>query len=202
MPQSQRGAGLLSADLLLVTAEGFGNIGWPESREKRSELQTLGAVFELNEFSGGYFYTRNWKEQARQLDRNGAVGQMAVIGSLARHSCENAASSPVFRRVISDGEDLLAKGLDAGAAAQVHFMVGDADSDIVAIAGGLGGANGDYTPEAFRPEADTARRKALQHYRAGLAVDSTSGNAKHAWSQAWHLSADLLPSQRYVCFGD
>jgi hypothetical protein len=29
-----------------------------------------------------------------------------------------------------------------------------------------------------------------------------SETAKDAWSQAWHLAAGLLPTERYVCFGD
>ena len=32
-------------------------------------------------------------------------------------------------------------------------------------------------------------------------MDNTSENAKHAWRQAWHLAAGLLPSERYVCLG-
>ena len=37
---------------------------------------------------------------------------------------------------------------------------------------------------------------------AGLAVDNSSEDAKRAWSQAWHLSAGLLPAMRYVCISD
>jgi hypothetical protein len=211
VPPAQRAAGLLAADRLLGAAERAGRIpGWPEKPaklrlrpqpEKRSELQKLGAVFELNGIASYYFYTRNWEKQARELDPNGTVGQMAVIGSLARGSCD-IVGSDFFRRVVLDGEGLLAKGLDAHTSAQVHFMVGDAYSDIVAIAGGDAGPNGEYDPEKFLAEADTDRAKALRHYRAGLAVDNTSENAKDAWHQAWHLSAGLLPSERYVCFGD
>jgi len=200
---AQRAAGLLAADRLLEAAEGAGRIpGWPRKPEKRSELQELGAVFELNGIAGDYFYTRNLEKQARELDPNGAAGQMAVIGSLARGSCEIAGwGSDLFRKVILDGETLLAKGLDAPTAAQVHFMVGDAYSDIVAIAGGVD-PNGDYASDNLEGEADSARAKALQHYRAGLAVDNTSENAKDAWRQAWHLAAGLVPGTRYACFGD
>ncbi len=105
-----------------------------------------------------------------------------------------------FDKIILDGESLLAKRLDAGTAAQVHFMVGDAYSDIVAIAGGLVGANGEFS--ATPAEGDIDRGKALDHYRAGLAVDKTSDSAKHAWNQAWRLTAGLLPGQRYTCGGD
>ena len=195
-PPAQHAAGLLAADRLLEAAD-----GWPEEAEKRSDLQELGAVFRSNENAGTYFYTRNWEKQALDLDPGGTVGQMAIIGSLIRGHCDTAGSG-LFRQVILDGEGLLAKRLDSGATAQVHFMVGDAYSDIVAIAGGDFGPNGEYSPDEFQNEADTDRSKALQHYHAGLAVDNTSENAKDAWRQAWLLSAGLLPSHRYVCFGD
>jgi len=44
--------------------------------------------------------------------------------------------------------------------------------------------------------------KALEHYRAGLAVDNTSDNAKYAWLQAWKMSAGLLTQTRYVYIND
>jgi hypothetical protein len=201
---ARRAAGLLTADLVLVAAEGLGKVpGWPEGGEKRSELsglQELGAVFELSFFSGEYFYTRNWEKQARELDSGGAIAQIALIVSMARTSCNNAASPEFFRQAILDGEGLLAMGLDAQTAAQVHFMVGDAYSTVVAIAGGLTGPNGELDPEP--DDAGASRGKALQNYRAGLAVDYSSDNAKDAWRQAWRLTAGLLPSERYVCFGD
>jgi hypothetical protein len=123
---------------------------------------------------------------------------MAMIGAMAARSCE---TEYTFRSVIREGESLLTKKLDAPTTAQLHFMVGDAYSDIVALAGGLTGPNGgEY--RVLASEGVVARGKALQHYRAGLAVDSTSENAKDAWRQAWQLSAGLLPGERYVCFGD
>jgi hypothetical protein len=118
------------------------------------------------------------------------------------NTCGAAAGSEAFRVVISEGEALLTKKIDAPTAAQVHFMVGDAYSDIVAIAAGESGGNGEYDPSQYEAEAETDRAKALQHYRAGLAVDNSSDSAKDAWRQAWHLAAGLLPNERYVCFGD
>jgi hypothetical protein len=202
VPPARRAAGLLAADRLLEAAESAGNVpGWPQEPDQRTALRRLGAVFEMNEIAGNYFYTGNWQKQARELDPNGPVREMAVLGSMMRGSC-NTAGPNLFQQVISDGESLLAKGPDPSTAAQVHFMVGDAYSDIVAIAGGQAGPNGEYDPEQFRGEADSSHAKALQHYRAGLAVDNTSHNAKDAWRQAWRLSAGLLPSERYVCLSD
>lgn len=71
------------------------------------------------------------------------------------------------RELDPDGKGLLSKSLDSRTAAGVHFMVGDAYSDIVAIAGGESGGNGEYDPAEFQNEANSARQK-LSHYCAGL----------------------------------
>jgi hypothetical protein len=202
-PPAQRAAGLLASDRLVEAAQNVvgGVPGWPEKPEKTSELQKLGAVFEMNGIAGYYFYAGNWEKEARELDPDGPAGKMAVIGWMDRGSCDIAGwGSDLFNKVISDGEGLLAKGLDAPTTAQVHSMVGDAYSDIFSIAKGYD-PNGDY-PNIQERDAAPAHAKALEHYRAGLAIDNSSEDAKHAWSQAWHLSAGLLPTMRYVCFGD
>jgi len=54
-------------------------------------------------------------------------------------------------------------------------------SDIVAIAAGESGGNDEYDPAQYQSEADADRAKALQHYRAGLELDSNSDSAKDAW---------------------
>jgi hypothetical protein len=192
----KRAAGLLAADLFLAGVEDSndGFLGDPKNPQFRSEMEQLGAVFQLNEIAGRYFYTRNWSKQAQEFDPDGKVGEMALLVSLARPSCD-------FRNVLLDGERPLAKGLDASTSAQVHFIVGDAYSDIVAIAGGAE-TDGEYDLAELRNEAVSARAKALEHYRAGLAGDATSKSAKDAWRQAWHLLAGLLPRTRNVCIGD
>jgi hypothetical protein len=202
-PPAQRAAGLLAADRLLEAAQKVvgGVPGWPEKPETHSELQKLGALFGMNGIAGYYFYAGNWEKEARELDPDGPAGKMAVIGWMDRGSCDIAGwGSDLIHNVISDGEGLLAKGLDAPTTAQVHFMVGDAYSDIFSIAKGYD-PNGDY-PNIQERDADPAHTKALEHYRAGLAIDNSSEDAKHAWNQAWHLSAGLLPTMRYVCFSD
>ena len=207
----RRAAGLLAADRLL-TAFGsirarnqFGTVqsSTVEQSKLRGALQELGATFKPDFADASYQYAGNWLNQAKDLDRDSEGGRLALVKWMSSgDACGAAGGSDVFRKVISGGETLLAKTVDAPTAAEVHFMVGDAYSDIVAIVGGESGPNGEYDPSQYEGEAEADRAKALQHYRAGLAIDNTSENAKHAWSQAWHLAAGLLPDQRYVCFGD
>lgn len=208
---AHRAAGLFAADRLL-TAFGsirpWGHFGGeksstPKETKLRAELQNLGAVFATGFEDDSYHYTANWLDQAKQLAPDSEGGRLALLTWMSSGDpCGAAGGSDAFRKVISEGEVLLTKKIDPLTAAQVHFMVGDAYSDIVAIVGGGSGPNGEYDPSQFEGEADADRVKALQHYRAGLAVDNTSENAKDAWSQAWHLVAGFLPKEHYVCFGD
>jgi len=208
---AHRAAGLFAADRLLTA---FGSIRpWshfggeksstPQEAKLRSALEGLGAVFATGFEDDSYHYTGNWLDQAKGLNPDSEGGRLATITWMSSgDACGAAGGSDAFRKVISEGETLLAKKIDAATAAEVHFMVGDAYSDIVAIVGGESGPNGEYDPSQYEGEGEADRAKALEHYRAGLAIDNTSENAKDAWRQAWHLAAGLLPNQRYVCFGD
>jgi hypothetical protein len=190
-------AGLLAADRLLAVfgsiregglSVGDGQFGRPDSSspaqaELRSQLEELGAVIGQNEMDGDlYAYTGNWLEQARHLSPTTDAGKLASFIWMTTAQCQTPEA------IISAGEDLIAKDPDAHTAAQVHFMVGDAFSDII-LRTRLASGN--------RGKAEAARSKALQHYAAGLADDGTSRRARDAWLQAWHISAGLLPHARY-----
>jgi hypothetical protein len=203
-----RAAGLLAADTLLTAfgsvrpGDQFGAVqsSTAEQSKLRSELQELGATFEPGYADGFYGYSGNWLNQAKDLDLDSEGARLALTTWMSSGGGCSRGGSVTFREVISKGEALLTKKIDAPTAARVHLMVGDAYSDIVAIAGGVD-PNGDYASVDLGNEADS-RAKALQHYRAGLALDNTSENAKNAWRQAWHLAAGLTPGTRYACFGD
>lgn len=206
----RRAAGLFAADCLLSAFQGvrpWGQFGGqqkstPEQARLRTALQEMGATFATGFEDVSYHYTGNWLDQAKDSDPDSEGGRLALVTWMSTgFSCDKAGSEG-FRKVISDGEAFLARNPDRPYAAQVHFMVGDAYSDIVAIAGGRSGANGEYDSSQYEGEAEADRAKALAHYRAGLAIDNTSQKAKEAWRQAWHLAAGILPGENYVCFGD
>lgn len=184
--------------------------GWPdliekENTELRSAFEKLGARFEYDELGGSYNYSQNWLNEARALDPEGPIGQMSVLVSLERGGIPALAKDKneqldVFDAVISDGEWLLSKKPDPATAAQIHFIIGDANATIVALAGGAEPDYGD--PEKYQPRAPAAKHNALEHYRAGLALDGTSDNAKFAWLQAWKISAGLRPDTRWAYIYD
>jgi hypothetical protein len=201
----RRAAALYVADQLFVTASRWGQPEWSDkaNSDLRSEFEKLGANFTYYDPCGCYEYLGSWLNQAREFDPEGPIGQMAVLVILARGGSPkigNDEQPDVFRTVIADGEWLLAKNPNTADRALIHFIIGDAYSDMVALAGGADPACG----ESFtQQEGDAAHEKALQHYRLGLAVDRTSENAKDAWLQAWHLRAGLLPETHFAaCEGD
>lgn len=207
---AHRAAGLFAADRLLLAFESvradaqFGGeqSSTPEQTKLRTELQNLGAEFGTGFEDPAYGYKQNWLLQAKDLDPGSEGGKLALLTWMSTgYSCDQAGAEG-FRKVISEGEAMLARNIDSPTSAQIHFRVGDAYSDIVAIAGGRSGANGEYDPSQYTSEAGADRAKALAHYRAALAIDNTSQNAKDAWRQSWHLAAGLVPGERYVCFGD
>jgi len=207
LPPVRRAAMLYVADRLLVVASdnGWLDLIGKENTELRAGLEELGASFEYRELGGCYEYNGDWLSRARELDPEGRIGQMAVLISLARGSApilpkDKGDKLDIFHTVISDGDWLLSQKPDAATEAQIHFIIGDANSTIFALAGGAETEYGD--PKEYQPEAPAARHNALEHYRAGLAIDSTSENAKYAWLQAWKISAGLLPSTRYVYIYD
>ncbi|HYM77617.1 MAG TPA: hypothetical protein VE377_16715 [Candidatus Dormibacteraeota bacterium] len=203
LPPPQRAAGLYVADrLLAIACEADPNLaGGGRAVGRRPELEKLGATFDFDELGDSYVYSSNWMKQARELDPESKVGQMATLIWLVHGGLGFVATQhDFFRKVIADGEWLLTQNLDAPTAAQVHFIVGDAYSDIVTLAGGGEPLYGE--PATYQAEAGSARVKALEHYRAGLAVDGTSQTAKDAWLQAWKISAGMLPDTRFVYLYD
>lgn len=207
LPPVRHAAGLYVADRLLVAAS---DDGWPDLIDKektdlRSAMGKLGAEFSYDELGGCYGYSGTWLDQARDLDPEGPIGQMSVLISLARGGApklakDNSEELDIFHTVISDGQWLLSKKPDSATQAQIHFIIGDAYADIVALAAGAEPDYGDA--KEYQPEAPSARHNALEHYRAGLALDAASVNAKYSWLQAWKISAGLLPSTRYVYIYD
>jgi hypothetical protein len=200
LPVERRAAGLYVADRLMVHLEAA--LGDEDKPKIRSGFEKLGAEFDYYDPCGCYRYMGSWWKKARGLDPEGTISQMAVLVALARNTAPTIGRDSqlgMFSTVIADGEWLLSKKPDPANAAQIHFIIGDAYSDMVALAGG---SNPDYGESFTQQEGEEARDKALQQYRLGLAVDSTSENARDAWLQAWHLRAGLLPETRFVFEGD
>ena len=166
--------------------------------------RALGFEFVYSELDGGYNYTHNLLDQALRLDANGPIGDLVRLYELRTGFNLNGmcgGGGEAFRKVITQGQALLTGAKDPGLQAELHFLIGDGYADIVALAAGEGDEYADTT--AYRAEAPQARRDAVAHYRAGLALDHRSAKAQSSWLEAWRLMAGLPPTTtHFFCVYD
>jgi hypothetical protein len=191
----QRAAALFIADAVM-----------PEflSRDDTSTRRAyadIGIKYAESQLDGTYNYTHTLLEEALRLDPSGPIGELATIEMLDRGYNLNGMCSGGFDDVIRSGEALLPRLKSPDARAHVMFDLGDAYSDIVGLAAGAGEDYADTTK--FKPRGANARRKALDYYRQGFALDSRSSRARASWSEAWSLLAGLPPSRlHFFCVYD
>ncbi len=201
---SHRAAALLAADQALGSGAMAYVLAQDEDSARRRALQGLGAKFVRDELGGGYNYAHTWLDEARRLDPAGRVGQLATVALLRIGFNETGTcggGEEPFRRVSAAGERLLGSLTDSALAAEVHVLVGDAYADVVALASGAGEEYAD--PSAYAASAPEARRKAIQHYREGIARAPGRPEARVAWLEAWRLLAGLPPTTtHFFCVYD
>jgi hypothetical protein len=217
LPPAKQAAALLVADRIVVMEEEDGNLepqpnekyasqekpsGKPPKSVAQVELERLGAQFSYEEGSERYFYTCNWLQRSYDVDPNGRAGELAFIALMRRGfdtSVNCAKGSDQFREVIRRGGEFIRGNRSADIEARVHFMVGDAYRDIVALAAGLEGDN--YAdPNNYKAEAAEAPARAMAEFRAGLALDDKSEDSKIAKQHLASLEAGETPhSTRFYC---
>jgi hypothetical protein len=155
----RRAAGLFAADRLLGAFEGVpqqgGAFGMNETKtssatELRSELESLGAEFTAE---GGpvYSYASNWLEEASHLAPESDWGRTAAIAWVSKEGCQPP------EKIISMAEKLLATNPNGHTAAQAHFLIGDAYSDMVASASWAQDSNGADPAAKYKGKAGIAR---------------------------------------------
>jgi len=114
-----------------------------------------------------------------------------------------SAGAEEFSQVIQQGESLLAgaRVLPSATLSSLHFMIGDAYATIVWLAKSTDSEYHD--PKKYQQVAESARVKALEHYRAAFHLERGTARAQKAWREAWRLAAGLPPtSGRYFCVYD
>jgi hypothetical protein len=195
LKSGQRAAALFVADGVV-----------PERLEQGDSVTThaysnLGLKFVRSELAGSNNYTHGLLEEALRLDLNGPVGQLATIELLDMGFDLTGMCGGGFDQVIKVGEPFVSRLTTPGAKARVLFLLGDAYTDIVALAAGAGQEYVDSSDYSAR--APSARRKAIAYYRQGLALDKVSAKAGEAWLEGWRLLAGLPPSRtHFFCVYD
>jgi hypothetical protein len=188
---AKRAAALLIADRVVVIEEEDSNLEAPDSEKRSAEskpsenrpkseaqlqLERIGAQFSYDSTSERNLYVLNWLRQAYELDPNGRAGELVFLllmksGFNTSPGCANG--DELFRLVLRRGTEYLRQRRSADIEARVHFMMGDAHRDIVALAAGQHGDT--YANSAtYKPEQANARTKGMAEYRAGLVLDDKS----------------------------
>jgi hypothetical protein len=155
----QRAAALFAADRLVTVVEDVdaGELDQADSAF-RGALETIGAPFSpIPEI--GFPYTKGWLKQALEIAPDTEVGQMAVLTLISRGGCNRTGWNS--ETVIAESEKLLNKGVNPPTAIRLHFVLGDAYSDIVALAEGADPDIGDKAQAEYANEEEMARTKAF-----------------------------------------
>ena len=214
---ARRAASLLIADQIVVIEEEDGNLEAQDSEKPAAErkpnenrpmsaaqvaLERLGAQFSYDPASARNLYALNWLQEAYELDSNGRAGELAFLLLMERGfdtspGCKNG--SELFREVLRRGTEYLRTPRGPQVEARIHFLMGDAYRDIVALAAGQHGDT--YADSAtYKPEAAKARSNAVAEYRAGLALDDKSETSSIAKERLRSLKAGEAPHDtRFFC---
>lgn len=204
LPPPRRAAALYVADQVLDRAMCGYRLCEKEAEITLAPLKALGAQFSWSELGGTEVYHHTWLTQARALARDTPLGARILIAQLLSgfdFSGTCAGGAEGFRRVIENGERYLARLPESAIAPDVHYLVGDAYRDVLALAHGAGGEHGDSS--RYKAEAPDAARNAMSHYVAAMQAGAGHPAARAAWSRAWWLRAGLMPRDtRFLCVYD
>jgi hypothetical protein len=202
-PAGQQPVALVAGDRVL---DFFAHNGVPVGEAARTEMKSLGADYMHSELAGGDVYSHGLLKEAKALAPAGAAADEVLLFQMERGFDETgmcSAGAEEFSQVIQQGESLLAgaRALPHETLSSVHFMVADAYATIVWLSKTIDSEYHD--PKKYEPMADSARAKALEHYRAAFRLEHGTVRAQKAWNEAWRLAAGLpLTSGRYFCVYD
>jgi hypothetical protein len=196
----RRAAALLAADIVMFAAHPYfaSNAASP----LRDSLESLGMTFTDLSIDQLVQNDRPWLWEAYRLDPSGRAGHAAFVellgnGWTTKGACKEPGEEYV--RIIEHGEaDLRSGDTDP----MVHFYIGSAYKTIFDAANVS--PNDDYVDRrSFTAEAETARLKAIDHYRIALASLTDRTVRKDVWNRVMRLLLGRSGEQpEYICFYD
>lgn len=177
LPAEQRSDALLMADRVMDALSLYGAPAVPAP--EGGSLQFAGAEFHYSVLGGGYVYAHTFLGKARDAAPPGAARDRVALREMEvgfdfDGMC--SAGDDVTDRVIAAGEGLLRRSKDRRVLASAHLMIADAHATVVMLAHGE--ATEYFDASAYRPRERAARREAIAHYRAGLAIDPSPPDAQ------------------------
>ena len=202
-PAGQQAVALVAGDRVL---DFLSHNGVPLGDAAQAELTSLGANYVHNELAGQDVYAHGLLKEAKELAPAGPSADTVLLYQMERGFDETgmcSAGAEEFSQVIQQGESLLAgaRALPSATLSSLHFMVGDAYATIVWLAKTTDSEY--HNLKKYEQMAESARAKALEHYRAAFRLERGTARAQKAWKEAWRLAAGLPPtSGRYFCVYD
>jgi hypothetical protein len=191
-------AAYFAADQLAGIGAGMNAMYDRDNDEWRARMEDLGATILYIEADAQYMYAHSWLQRAIKLDPGGRTGIEARVWKLD-HWCEiHPGGGDHSEEALAEATAMLKLDFDPATNARAHFFSGDAYRDRVALAHGYSviSDSGPYVAG----ESD-ARRAAIVHYRAGLALDSTSREAVWVKEALEVLSSGGRPnSTAFLCW--
>lgn len=200
LDKTRKAGALIAADQVLAHMEGsVGTTNIEKGGYYRRRLEKFGAKFVESPLENASVYTHSWLDIARDIDRDGPMGDLA-FRIMLEMGCSGTGTKQ-FQDIIKEGEDYLAKNHEATSRAEVELMVAEAYRDIVALSASAQAY--DEIPEVNKDMATDARQKAIMHYKNSLSILKSTTLTRGAWREAWRLIAGLPPADlRYYCVYD
>jgi hypothetical protein len=183
----RRAAALIAAELVRYAAVPYPppSSGSPAGM-LFSSLQSIIAGSEVQGFDAEYRFNRLWLWQAYELDSLGKAGHIAFVRLLSRafdQQKECAQDIDFYNEMIKRGEAALGRG-DTDPV--VHYYVGVAYKSIFDLGNTDPGDYVDTVPS--KAEAEKARLRAIEHFRATL----VSLHDRPMRRETWEMAARLL----------
>jgi len=198
LPPPQRAAAFLAADIAVqVHAGALGYSG--RDSVLRVQLERLGARYQDDHLGAAYFYLRPWLWRAYQTDSAGPAGKSAFAellraGWTTALACADGGDRT--KPVIERGERALDAGLDDP---MVHMYVAQAYADVFSLSPAGVSEAASAPARALAERAETARLRAIEHYRKALADVKNRALRRSIWNNAVRLMLRLPIETRYFC---
>jgi hypothetical protein len=196
----RRAAALLAADIVMFAAHPY--FASNSASPLRDSLESLGMTFTDLSIDQLVQNDRPWLWEAYRLDPSGRAGHAAFVELLGKGwTTKGACKEPgeEYNRIIEHGEADLRRG---DTDPMVHFYVGSAYKTIFDAANVS--PNDEYVDRrSFTAQAESARLKAIDHYRIALASLTDRTVRKDVWNRVMRLLLGRSGEQpEYICFYD
>jgi hypothetical protein len=179
------------------------NNNWTSDSSFRAQLQQLGVITKEGR-TEGWRYVHSFLLEARKLDPNGLMGDLAVMNMMEYGfqldvGCRDCGDC--YKTVIAEGEKYLTYSKDDEFRNWTHLNLGYAYSAIVAIGNGISvffALDGDSAK--IEKRVSEARAEAIDHFRLAFISNRNSLESREAWRYAWRLVATIPPQyKKFTC---